>query len=153
MNSKIVPLADFKPRKNVTRVLVGGCFDILHIGHAKFLQEAKKFGNELVVALESDEFIQKRKLRKPFNTLYKRAEILTGLESVDIVVILPYLQNDDEYANLVKKIQPSVIAITAGDPQEDNKIKHAQLVGAEVKVVLQRIPGKSTTEILRQIKE
>src|SRR3972149_3748868 len=42
MNSKIVPLADFKPRKNVTRVLVGGCFDILHIGHAKFLQEAEK---------------------------------------------------------------------------------------------------------------
>ena len=57
MDSKIVHLAEFKPYSEKKTVLVGGCFDILHIGHVRFLQAAKKQGDILIVVLESDEFI------------------------------------------------------------------------------------------------
>lgn len=150
MNSKIVHLTEFKPYLEKKTVLVGGCFDILHIGHVRFLQEAKKQGDILIIALESDEFIKNAKKRLPFHDIDERAEVLAALTAVDIIILLPPLQSDEDYANVVKQIQPDVIAITQGDPQEINKRNHAQAVNAKLEMVISHLPGKSTTEIFKK---
>lgn len=130
-------------------VLVGGCFDVLHYGHIQFLKKAKQEGDILIVALESDEFIFKRKKRKPFHSQAKRTEILKSLRMVDEVVELPFLYSDEEYMDFVKKIKPSVIAITKGDRQLANKKKQASVVGGLVKIVTPLLKNFSTTSVIR----
>ena len=83
-------------------VLVGGCFDVLHYGHVQFLESAKSRGDLLVVALEPDEFIAKRKKRKPVHTQAERAAILSALRSVDVVLLLPFFTTDMEYRRMVE---------------------------------------------------
>lgn len=129
-------------------VLVGGCFDLLHYGHFTFLQNAKKEGDILVVALESDEFIHKAKSRKPVHSQNQRAEILVALEPVDAVVLLPLFQSHDDYRILVEDIRPHIVAITQGDKHFENKKQHAEAVSATVKVVSSLLPEFSTTRIL-----
>ncbi len=132
-------------------VLVGGCFDILHYGHIKFLQAAKKQGDLLVVALESDGFIKKHKYRKPIHNQKQRQQILTQLKFVDLVIALPYLSSYSDYLRLVQTIKPKVIAVTAADPQLHNKQKQAQKVGATVKIKQKIISGFSTSNILEKL--
>ncbi len=129
-------------------VLVGGCFDLLHYGHFTFLQQAKKQGEVLVVALEPDEFIQKKKNRKPIHSQQQRAEILASLQMVDYIVLLPLLKSDQEYADLVTKINPAIIAVTEGDPNISHKQKHSKKVNAQVVVVSSLVPEFSTTQIM-----
>lgn len=133
-------------RKKV--VLVGGCFDVLHYGHVQFLQQAKKEGDVLVVALEADEFIRNQKKRTPIHTQQQRAEILTSLHVVDHVILLPLLKSNEEYAELVEKVHPAIIAVTDGDPNILHKQHHATLVNAEVKVVSSLLSDFSTTQIM-----
>ena len=86
---KIVSLSSLKdgmPDKLKKRVLVGGCFDILHFGHATFLQKAREAGDVLIILLESDEFIVQIKKKKPVHIQQQRAEILSALGYVDYVV-------------------------------------------------------------------
>ena len=121
---------------------------MIHIGHVRFLEAARQKGDELVVALESDEFIRHRKHREPFHTQSERAEILGALESVDVVIMLPLLSSSKEYAQLVEKVKPSIIAISENDPQEENKRKQAKEHGATVEIVTPIIPQKSSSAIL-----
>lgn len=130
-------------------VLVGGCFDIIHFGHIKFLKEAKKQGNFLIVALESDEYIKKYKKREPVHNQKQRAMILSSIKFVDQVINLPLMTSDKEYFDLVKRIKPSVIAITKGDSQLENKIKQAKQVRAQLKIVSDFIKGFSTKRIIQ----
>lgn len=132
------------------RVLVGGCFDLFHYGHLSFLKGAKRHAAILIVALESDQFIEKNKQRAPIHTQKERSEVLEALSIVDYVVSLPYLQSYDEYRGLVEAIHPSVIAISGNDPQRTNKEKQAQLVNAKIEVVPDFIAGLSTTAILQK---
>ncbi|KKQ02088.1 MAG: Glycerol-3-phosphate cytidyltransferase TagD [Candidatus Roizmanbacteria bacterium GW2011_GWA2_36_23] len=134
------------PSKGKT-VLVGGCFDIIHLGHMQFLKNAKKEGDILIIALESDEFMKNRKYRIPIHNQIQRAEILSEFSIVDLIILLPYFSTDDQYYQLVKKINPDVIAITENDPYIGNKQKQAKLTGAKVKVVLSQLPGFSTKKI------
>ena len=129
-------------------VLVGGCFDLLHYGHITFLKQAKKYGDSLVVALESDEFILIRKKRKPVHTQKQRAEILAELRVVDTIICLPLFTTDSEYYELVQEIQPAVIVVTEGDKQLDNKKKQAGLVEARLEVA-PYVKSFSTTNILQ----
>lgn len=130
-------------------VLVGGCFDILHYGHIYFLKKAKKLGNYLVVALESDENTRKLKgPKRPIHTQKQRAEILKSLRFIDKVISLPPLP---DYLSLVKKVKVDVIAATQGDPLIKNKEKLANLVGAKV-VVIPKIKTPSTTQIAKLLK-
>ncbi len=129
-------------------VLAGGCFDLIHYGHFIFLQKAKQEGDVLIVALEPDEFIVNRKNRKPVHTQKQRAEILAALEPVDIVVLLPFLQSNEEYHELVRNIKPNVIAITEGDKYYDSKRKQAESIQGTVKVVSRLLPEFSTTQIV-----
>jgi len=129
-------------------VLIGGCFDILHYGHINFLKNAKAVGNLLVVALESDDFIFLSKKRLPIHTQSQRAINLTTIRYVDYVILLPFLDSFKDYNQLVQDIRPNVIAITSNDPQIENKKIQAYNIGAEIKVVIDRIEKFSTSKIL-----
>jgi len=138
--AKIVDLQGLKaflPRdRELKIVLAGGCFDILHVGHVRFLSEANKMGDYLVILLESDTKVKKLKgENRPIFVQQERAEMLSALESVDLVVLLPVLENDSDYLNLVTEIKPDVIAVTENDPLVERKQFQARQIGAELKVV------------------
>lgn len=135
--------------KNRKTVLVGGCFDLIHFGHLKFLEAARKEGDFLIVALESDEFIKKHKRKLPVHQQIERAEILSNLIMVDFILLLPFFQTNNNYFDLVKKISPSIIAVTEGDKQLENKKRQAIVVGAEVREVITNLKNFSTRNIAK----
>ncbi len=128
-------------------VLVGGCFDILHLGHMTYLNNAKAEGDVLVVALENDAFIRSRKKRTPFHTQRQRAQLLTNLKCVDYVLLLPTMRTHEAYRVLVERIKPHVIAVTAGDPLGEKKKVFAEALGAKYVVVNKLIAGLSSSTI------
>lgn len=133
-------------------VLVGGCFDILHIGHIRFLKEAKKLGDTLIVLLESDQNIKKMKGGgRPVNSQKFRAEILEALRDVDSVILLPEIMTDKDYDDLVKKIKPDFIAVTKGDQGLQNKKRSAETVGAKVVEVIDLMVDYSTNKIIKSL--
>lgn len=130
-------------------VLVGGCFDIVHLGHIEFLEKAKAKGDVLIVLLESDENIKKNKgANRPINNQKDRAIFLTKLKMVDYVVLLPEMKNDREYLEIIKKIKPKIIAVSENDINLEKKIKESKEIGAKVIVVSKLIPQQSTSRII-----
>ncbi len=133
-------------------VLVGGCFDFIHVGHIDFLKKAKQHGDKLIVMLESDETIKRLKGEdRPFHTQQQRKEMLEELRTVDEVIMLPPLTTDEEYFETVKKIHPDVIALTEGDPLLEKKMKQTELVGAKV-AVIPKTTTYSTTTLAKLLK-
>lgn len=132
-------------------VLVGGCFDVLHYGHIEFLRKAKALGNYLVVALESDENVTKRKgALRPIHTQKQRKSMLQAISFVDSVLLLPTMTNDSDYENLVMKLKPNIIAITSGDPYQKHKIRQANKINAQVSVI-KKIHTPSTSQLAKLI--
>ncbi len=125
------------PGKNKGKiVLAGGCFDILHIGHVRFLSEAKRMGDYLVVLLESDKRVKKLKGKnRPVFIQKERAEMLSALESVDLILLLPMIEKENDYLNLVMKIKPDIIAVTENDPLIEKKRSQAKEVGGKLKII------------------
>lgn len=157
--AQIVSLTDIKTvlkkfkYNNYRIVLVGGCFDIIHPGHIAFLDAAKKQGDTLIVMLESDITVRRLKgENRPIHSQSERAQVLSHLDLVDIVVLLPELKSDQEYRKVIKTISPSVIAITQGDPIQDKKQAHADHIGAELKEVLSRQIKYASSKIAKQLK-
>jgi len=147
--SQAVEKAEELRRKKKKLVLAGGVFDIFHYGHFKFLQAAKKQGGALIIALESDKNVKRRKGKnRPFYPQNARAEILAGLTCVDYVVNLPEMKTDQDYYQLVQKLQPNLIAVSQNDPQIKNKKKQALFVRAQLKVVTPQISTPSTSRLL-----
>ena len=141
----------FLAKKHKSIVLVGGCFDIIHIGHIKFLQEAKKHADVLVVLLESDEKVQKLKGKnRPLFKVEERAEVLSSLKPIDYVVILPMTKSDSDYEKLILQIHPSVIAVTEHDPLIVKKRSHAIRVGAKL-VIIPHINTHSTSSLAQML--
>jgi len=130
-------LKKFLSRKGKDRiVLTGGCFDILHVGHVRFLSEAKKLGDYLVVLLESDKNVKKLKGEsRPVFIQKERAEMLSALGSVDLVMLLPAMGNDSDYLNLIRIINPDIIVVTENDPLIEKKRGQAKQIGGELKVI------------------
>ena len=125
-------------------VLVGGCFDILHYGHIYFLKKAKKLGDLLVVALESDENTKKLKgPKRPIHTQKQRQKMLESLRFVDKVIALPPMKSDSDYEKLVRKVNPDIIAVTAGDTKNTFRVKT---------VIIPKIKTPSTTQIAKLLK-
>lgn len=123
-------------KKNGRLVLVGGCFDILHVGHIKFLQEAKRMGDRLLVLLESDERVKKLKgSTRPYFPQEERAAVLASLSCVDYVILLPFFSADEEYNKLIVKIYPAIIAVTSKDPIFDKKKKQAEMIGGRIEII------------------
>lgn len=133
-------------------VLVGGCFDLLHVGHISFLKEAKTHGDYLIVLLESDEKVHKLKGDgRPFHTQEQRKLMLEALRFVDEVICLPMMHTHKEYYDVIKKIHPSVIAFTEGDPILDHKLKQTDMIGAK-SVIIPNIETHSTTKLAKLLK-
>lgn len=141
---------DVHPKETDKRVLVGGCFDVLHFGHIKFLQAAKALGNRLLVALEPDEKILENKKRRPIHTQLQRAEILSHLRFVDEIILLPCMTSYEEYLNFVQFIKPQYLAVTAGDSQLNNKQKQACVIGAKLVEVTDAIPSFSSSHLIKE---
>ena len=132
-----------------TVVLVGGCFDLLHFGHISFLKKAKSFGNRLIVALESDENVRRMKGdSRPIHSQIQRKEMLETLSCVDEVITLPPMKGDRDYYELVRKIKPSVIAITEGDSHIVKKTEQAKEIGARL-VAIPKIHTPSTSQLAK----
>ena len=125
-------------------VFTNGCFDILHVGHVKYLQEAKSFGDVLIVGLNSDASVRRLKgPTRPVNPVEDRAYLLAALEAVDFVV--PF-EEDTPY-ELIKMIEPDVL-VKGGD------YKGKQVVGTEFAKELRLVDfvdGKSTTKTIEKI--
>lgn len=130
-------------------VLTGGCFDVIHPGHIVFLQKAKKAGNRLIVLLESDENIKKIKgINRPVHNQNQRAKVLSALATVDFIVKLPFMDTDEKYDRLVKKISPDVIAAARGAADNHHKERSAKLCGGKLVYVTKIIGNHSTSRIL-----
>ena len=125
-------------------VFTNGCFDILHVGHVKYLQIAKSFGDVLIVGLNSDESVSRLKgPTRPVNIAEDRAYLLAALEAVDFVV--PFTQ-DTPY-ELIKMIAPDVL-VKGGD-YEGKAVVGTEFAN-ELKLV-DFVDGKSTTKTIEKI--
>lgn len=88
-------------------VLANGCFDLLHVGHVRYLRAAKKLGGRLVVAINSDESVRALKGQgRPLMPAEERAEIVAALADVDAVVIFP----ERDVRALIREIRPDIQA-------------------------------------------
>ncbi|HUD09439.1 MAG TPA: adenylyltransferase/cytidyltransferase family protein [Patescibacteria group bacterium] len=133
-------------------VLAGGCFDVIHLGHVKFLEAAKKNGDILLVFLESDANVKKIKGdQRPIHTQDERAQVLQAIRSIDYVIKIPFLEKNADYDKLVIRLKPSIIAITKGSSAFEHSKRQAKLIDAEVLEVIGNIPEKSTTKIAQII--
>lgn len=130
-------------------VMTNGCFDILHVGHVSYLANARKLGDRLIVAVNSDNSVKKLKGEsRPINSLMQRMIVLGALDSVDWVV--PFEEETPQ--RLISKILPDVL-VKGGDykPEEIAGGKEVISAGGEVKV-LNFEDGCSTTNIINIIK-
>ena len=125
-------------------VFTNGCFDILHVGHVKYLQVAKSFGDILIVGLNSDESVSRLKgPTRPVNPAEDRAYILAALEAVDYVV--PF--TEDTPYELIKMLTPDVL-VKGGD-YEGKEVVGTEFAG-ELRLV-DFVDGKSTTTTIQKI--
>ena len=125
-------------------VFTNGCFDIIHIGHIRYLKEAKLLGDILVVGLNSDRSVSVLKPDRPVNPQDQRAEVLASLEMVDYVALF---DEETPYA-LIKSLQPDVL-VKGGDWKKED------IVGSDIAketLSLPYIEGISTTGIIERIK-
>jgi D-beta-D-heptose 7-phosphate kinase/D-beta-D-heptose 1-phosphate adenosyltransferase len=133
--------------KNSNRkvVFTNGCFDILHIGHIKYLEKAKSFGDILVVGLNSDSSVKKLKGdNRPINEENDRAYLLAGLQSVDYITIF----TEETPYELIKTLSPDIL-VKGGD--YEGKVVVGSDIVDEVKLV-DFVDGKSTTNIIKKAK-
>ncbi len=132
--------------KNQRIVFTNGCFDILHLGHVKYLEIAKGFGDILIVGLNADSSVRKLKgPERPINPEYDRAYLLAALEVVDYVVIF----DEETPHDLIKMIEPDVL-VKGGD--YEGKAVVGTEFAKELKLV-EFVDGKSTTKTIERIKK
>lgn len=141
-------------QENKKIVLVGGCFDILHLGHLTFLEQAKTHGDSLIVMIEADETIAVSKgPKRPINTQNDRAKLLAALKVVDYVILLPPGMTNEAYDTLVFAIKPAIIATTKGDEHRNHKERQAAAIGAQVIDVVDLVENQSTTKVIEILNE
>ena len=129
-------------------VFTNGCFDILHVGHTRYLREAKKAGDVLVLALNSDESVRSLKGdKRPLIPEAERGDVVASLESVDFVTIF----NELTPLELIEYLKPDIL-VKGGDWAEDQVVGRASVTkwGGKV-VIIPEIKGSSTTNIIEKI--
>ncbi|MGB2651853.1 MAG: D-glycero-beta-D-manno-heptose 1-phosphate adenylyltransferase [Candidatus Omnitrophota bacterium] len=127
-----------------------GCFDILHLGHVRYLKEARNDCDLLVVGVNSDGSVKNIKGDdRPLNTEWVRMEVLSALECVDLVAMF----DEDTPEELIKTITPNIL-FKGGDWKEEDIVggDHVKANGGEVKVI-PFVEGFSTTGIIERMKE
>jgi rfaE bifunctional protein nucleotidyltransferase chain/domain len=140
-----------RDKRNGRRVVfTNGCFDLLHPGHIRLLEQARALGDLLIVGLNSDASVRQLKgTGRPVLPERERAEILAALEAVDAVVIFDQLTPREVIAGLL----PDVL-VKGGDWPGDQIVGRAEVEAAGGHVVsIPVVQGYSTTEVLRKIRE
>ncbi len=131
-----------------TVVATNGCFDILHVGHIRYLQKTKSFADYLIVLLNSDKSVKSIKGKnRPINNENDRAEILTALSCVDYVVLF----DEDSPKDLLNEIKPDVY--TKGADYNMETLPEADIMkknGTRVEFI-EFVQGKSTTNTINKI--
>lgn len=135
--------------QNKTIVTTNGCFDILHVGHVRYLQKTKSFADVLIVALNSDKSVKSIKGdSRPINNENDRAEILGALSCVDYVVLF----DEDSPIELLLKIKPDVY--TKGADYTVETLPEAKKImenGGRIEFIT-FVEGKSTTAVIEKMK-
>ncbi|BFU94621.1 MAG: D-beta-D-heptose 1-phosphate adenosyltransferase [Nitrospira sp.] len=156
MSTKVLTMGELVPALQRARasnkrvVFTNGCFDLMHVGHTRYLAAAKQLGDLLVVGVNSDDSV--RALNKapgrPVVQDAQRAEVLAALESVDYVVVF----SEPDPLNLITAIQPDVL-VKGGDWPVDRIVGRdvVERRGGMVKTI-PLVPGASTTSIIQRIR-
>jgi D-beta-D-heptose 7-phosphate kinase/D-beta-D-heptose 1-phosphate adenosyltransferase len=124
-------------------VFTNGCFDIIHIGHVRYLKEAKSLGDILVIGLNSDNSVSRIKPGRPVIPEQQRAEVLSALWMVDYITIF----DEDTPYTLIKELEPDILVKGADWEKKD-------IVGSDIVRDVRTLPfveGVSTTEIIQKI--
>ena len=136
--------------ENKKIVFTNGCFDILHVGHVRYLSKAKKLGNILIVGLNSDQSVKKLKGdNRPINIFEDRAMLLSSLRFVDLVIIF----EEKTPENLIKKIKPDIL-VKGGDYNIEDIVGYKTVIenGGEIKV-LRFHDGYSSSNYINKLKK
>ena len=129
-------------------VFTNGCFDLLHVGHIKYLSQAKDLGDILIIGLNSDKSVKKLKgNNRPINSFEDRAKLLAALKSVDLVIMF----EEQTPENLIKEIIPDVL-VKGGDYNIEDIVGYQTVIdnGGQVKT-LSFYEGYSSTNYIDKI--
>jgi rfaE bifunctional protein nucleotidyltransferase chain/domain len=141
--SKIKSVIDELRSEGKKIVFTNGCFDILHIGHVRYLKEAAGLGDVLIVGLNSDSSISRIKPGRPLTPEKERAEILSSLSVVDFITIF----DEDTPYELIRDVQPDILVKGSDWAKKD-------VVGADIAKEVHTVPiteGISTSVIVDRI--
>lgn len=141
-------IADFK-KAGKKIVFTNGCFDLLHIGHVRYLEQAKSLGDILIVGINTDASVRELKgPTRPIQNENDRAEILASLKSVDHTVLF----GEQTPINLIKSVKPDIL-VKGGDWKKEQIVgwDFVESYGGTVKS-LQFVQGRSTTSIIEKSK-
>src|SRR5579862_720450 len=130
-------------------VVVTGVFDLLHIGHLRFLEAARRLGDRLIVGVEYEERVRRWKgPNRPIQTDDDRVALLAALRVVDGVFLIKGERVDPAYyAELIRPMEAHYLAVTADDPYLKEKRDAMSAIGVELRVVIPRIENYSTTRL------
>ena len=156
ISDKVVPLEELQQRANKLRaarkriVATNGCFDLLHVGHIRYLTAARALGDALIVGINGDQSVRELKgAGRPVNNENDRAEILAALECVDLVTIFPEIR-----ATRFLELASPDIYVKGGDYNQDTlnaeERQVLQKIGAKIDIVpIER--GYSTSDLLARL--
>ncbi len=155
MNSKFLTVERLKEvvenyrKENKKTVFTNGCFDILHIGHINLLATARKLGDVLIVAVNSDRSVQELKgPERPIITLEERMEIIAALEMVDFVTTF----DSRTCQKLLRRIKPEIY-VKGGDYTPASLLETEVVRGYGGKLeIIDQVKKQSTSKIIRKIK-
>lgn len=142
-------LAEDLKRRNKKTAVTNGCFDILHAGHTRYLEQAKSFADVLIVLVNSDESVKRLKGQsRPINSQDDRIEVLCALRSVDYAAVF----DEDSPADIILKIKPDVY-VKGGDYTLETLPEAEALTKAGIKIeFVPFVKGKSTTAAIEKMK-
>lgn len=129
-------------------VFTNGCFDILHLGHITYLEQAKEKGDILIVGLNSDASVKRLKgTERPIKDEQSRASILAALSSVDIVIIF----EEDTPIDLITAVNPNVL-VKGGDYKKENIVgaEFVESQGGSVEII-PFLEGHSSTDLINKL--
>jgi rfaE bifunctional protein nucleotidyltransferase chain/domain len=147
---ELLPLLRQQKTTGQTVVFTNGCFDILHAGHVRYLNEAKQLGDILVVGLNSDASVSALKgENRPVNPAGDRGEVLAGLRAVDHVVVF----GEPTAEELVRQLQPDIY-VKGGDYSIETLPEAAIVATYGGKTVLvPLVAGRSTTNVIQRLQK
>ena len=145
-------LAESSRQRGEKLVLTNGCFDLLHLGHVRYLEAARSLGDALVVAINGDDSVRALKGEgRPLNRERDRAEVVAALECVDHVVIFPEVR----VTRLLERVRPAIY-VKGGDYTADmldpEERAGLEKIGAQIRI-LPFEPGYSTSGLIERLKK